>query len=147
MAFSSISIEDWQDLPDTNNPVESINRHSTPENVKSVSLKPLIEHFYLEDRRIAVMQIASSANVTISYQANPRKRRRRPAKPPEKKASLSSVPKGTKAIGCRVNVEFYEGEEGESYQTTKWYKGTIVAYSKRGHVVLSMDMVQNIMKQ
>ena len=135
VAFSSISIEDWQDFPGTNNPVESINRQSTPENVKSVSLKPLIEHFYLEDRGIAIMQIASSANVTISYQANPRKRRRRPAKSPEKKASLSSVPKGTKAIGCRVNVEFYEGEEGESYQTTKWYKGTIIAYSKRGHVV------------
>ena len=106
MAFSSISIEDWQDLPGTNNSVESINRQSTPENVKSVSLKPLIEHFYLEDRRTAIIQIASSANVTISYQANPRKRRRRPAKPPEKKAFLSSVPKGTKAIRCRVNVEF-----------------------------------------
>ena len=81
------------------------------------------------------MQIASSANVMISYQVNPRKRRCHPAKPPEKKASLSSVPKGTKAIGCRINVEFYEEEKGESYQTTKWYKSTIIAYSKRGHVV------------
>ena len=38
-------------------------------------------------------------------------------------------------IGCRVNVEFYEDEEKESYQTTKWYKGTININSKRGHVV------------
>ena len=46
-AYSSLSVEDWEDLPGTNNPVESINRQSTPENTKSVSLKPLIEHFYL----------------------------------------------------------------------------------------------------
>jgi len=118
VAYSSLTVEDWQDLPGTNNPVESINRRSTPGNVKSVSLKPLIEHFYLEDRRIAIMQIASSANVTISYQVNPRKRRRRPAKPPEKKTSLCPVPKGNKAIGCRVNVEFYEDEEGENHQIT-----------------------------
>jgi len=50
-------------LARTNNPVRSINTQSTPENVKSVSLKPLLEHFYLEDRRIAIMHIASSANV------------------------------------------------------------------------------------
>ena len=127
-------MEDWLDLPGTNNPVESINRQSTPENVKAVSLKPLIEHFYLENRRIAIMQIAASANVTVSYQVKPRRRSRRPAKPPKKKALLISVPKGTKAIGCRVNVEFYEEEEGESHQMTKWYKDTIIAYSKRGHV-------------
>ena len=134
VAYSAMSTEDWQDLQGTNNPVESINRQSTPENSKSVSLKPLIEHFYLEDRRIAIMQIAAAANVTISYQANPRKRRRRPAKPPEKKTSLCPIPKGSKAIGIKVNVEFYENED-EGCQTTKWYKGTIIAYSKRGHVV------------
>ena len=37
--------------------------------------------------------------------------------------------------GPVTNVEFYEEEKGESYQTTKWYKSTIIAYSKRGHVV------------
>ena len=132
-AYSSLSVEDWEDLPGTNNPVESINRQSTPENTKSVSLKPLIEHFYLEDRRIAVMQLAAAANITVSYQINQRKRKRRPAKPPENKSSLCQVPKGSKAIGIRVNVEFYEEEEG--CQTTKWYKGTIIAYSRRGHVV------------
>ena len=64
------------------------------------------------------MQIAASASVTISYQANPRKRRCRPAKASEKKTSLCTVPKGSKAIGCRVNVEFYEGEKEEGCQTT-----------------------------
>ena len=37
-----------------------------PDNVKSVSLRPLVEHFYLEDRHQAVLQIASKAEVTIS---------------------------------------------------------------------------------
>ena len=135
VANNPLSVEDWEDLPGTNNPVESINRQSTPENTKSVSLKPLIEHFYLEDRRIAVMQLAAAANITVSYQINQRKRKRRPAKPPEKKSSLCQVPKGSKAIGIRVNVEFYEDEEEEGCQTTKWYKGTVIAYSRRGHVV------------
>ena len=54
------------------------------------------------------------------------------AKPPE---SLCQVPKGSKATGIRVNVEFYEDEEKEGCQTTKWYKGAIIAYSKRRHVV------------
>ena len=40
-AYSSIDGDDWDELPGTNNPVESINRQSTPSNVKSVSLKPL----------------------------------------------------------------------------------------------------------
>ena len=71
------------------------------------------------------MQIAAAVSVTISYQMNPRKRMRRPSKAPEKKTSLYTVSKGSNAIGCRVNVEFYEGEEEEGRQTTKWYKGTI----------------------
>ena len=66
-AFSSINDDEWDDLPGTNNPVESINRQSTPDNLKSVSLKPLVEHFYLEDRRQAVLQIASEVGITISY--------------------------------------------------------------------------------
>ena len=47
-AFSSINDDKWDNLPGTNNPVESINRQSTPDNLKSVMLKPLVEHFYLE---------------------------------------------------------------------------------------------------
>ena len=65
--FSSINDDEWDDLPGTNNPVESINRQSTPDNLKSVSLKPLVEHLYLEDCRQAVLQIASEVGITISY--------------------------------------------------------------------------------
>ena len=55
-------------MPGTTNPVESINRQSIPENVKSASLKPLVEHIYLEDKRHAILQLASQANFTISYE-------------------------------------------------------------------------------
>ena len=73
-AFSDLDNNDWDDLPGTTNPVESINRQSVPDNVKSVSLRPLIEHFYLEDKRHAIMQVACDANVTISYHTKQRKR-------------------------------------------------------------------------
>ena len=89
-AFSDLEENDWDDLPGTTNPVESINRQSVPENVKSVSLHPLIEYFYLEDKRHAIMQVACDANVTISYHAKQRRRsvHQRPPKAPEKAAQL-----------------------------------------------------------
>ena len=78
-AYSAITDDEWEDLPRTTNPVESINRQNIPENVKSVSLKPLVEHIYLEDKRHAVLQLASQANITISYEAAKiRKRSHRP---------------------------------------------------------------------
>ena len=73
-AFSSLEDDDWDELPGTTNPVESINRQSVPGNVKAVSLKPLIEHFYLEDKRQAIQQVASKANATISYHVKKQKR-------------------------------------------------------------------------
>jgi len=42
--------EDWDDLPGTTNPVESISQQSIPQKAKSVSLKPIFEHFYLKDK-------------------------------------------------------------------------------------------------
>ena len=66
-AYSALSHDDWDKLPETNNPVESIDRQSTPDNIKSLSLRPLIEHIYLEDCRQATLQIAASSRVTISY--------------------------------------------------------------------------------
>jgi len=48
--------------------VESINRQSVPENQQLVSLKPLVEHVYLEDHRQAVLEVATATNITISYQ-------------------------------------------------------------------------------
>ena len=100
-AYSALDSDDWNELPGTNNPVESINRQSTPENVKSVSLRPLIEHIYLEDRRQATLQVATNAGVTISYAVKKRRRIRRPPKAPEKRSALGIpvVPTGKKAIG------------------------------------------------
>jgi len=49
-AYSSLSSEEWFVLPSTTNPVVSINRQSVPQNHKTVSLKPLVEHIYLEGR-------------------------------------------------------------------------------------------------
>ena len=67
-AYSLLPPEEWEDLPGTTNPVESINRQSIPQNVKSVSLKPLVEHMYLEDRRHAILEVATSRNITFEYQ-------------------------------------------------------------------------------
>jgi len=53
-AYSSLTSDEWDDLPATTNAVESINWQSIPANVKAVSLKPLIEHIYLKDRREAI---------------------------------------------------------------------------------------------
>ena len=133
-AFSSLSFEDWDDLPATTNPVESSNRQSIPQNAKSVSLKPLVEHFYLEDKRQAIMQLAAQQNVTISYQVSKRKRSRRPPKVPESRASLCTIPQGKRAIGARVSVEFYDDDNPDK-NATKWYRGTIIAYNKQGHTV------------
>jgi len=91
-AYSLLPSEEWEDLPGTNNPVESINRQSVLQNVKSVSLKPLVEHFYLEDRRQAILQLAKTANITISYHTKKRRRRYRPAKPPEKQVNCVPLP-------------------------------------------------------
>ena len=136
-AFSDLDNNDWDDLPGTTNPVESINRQSVPDNVKSVSLRPLIEHFYLEDKRHAIMQVACDANVTISYHTKQRKRSycRRPPKAPEKVAQLK-IPAGKKAVGTRLSVEFYEDE---SEQSTVWYKGTIISYTRNDGYVVSFD--------
>ena len=97
-AYSALDSDDWNELPGINNPVESINRQSTPENVKSVSLRPLIEHIYLEDRQQATLQVATNAGVTISYAVKKRRRIRRPPKAPEKRSALGIpvVPTGKK---------------------------------------------------
>ena len=130
-AYSSISTDDWEELPATNNPVESINRQSTPDNVKSVSLRPLVEHFYLEDHRQAVLQIASEAGVTISYSTKKQRKSRRHPKAPESKSALG-VPSGKQAVGLRVAVEYYLDDQQTA---TRWYKGTVISYSRKGYVI------------
>ena len=128
-AYSSIDVDDWEELSGTNNPVESINRQSVPCNVISVFLKPLLEHFYLEDHRQAALQVAAEAGVTISYSTRKQRRIRCPPKAPESRPAI--VPSGKKAVGLRVSVEFYENDQ----QTTRWYKGTVISYSRNGYVI------------
>ena len=132
--YSSISIDDWEELPATNNPVESINRQSTMDNVKSVSLRPLVEHFYLEDRRQAVLQIASEAGVTISYST--KKQRKKGDIPRPQKVNLHwALIKylQEKAVGLWVAVEYYLDD---LQIATRWYKGTVISYSRKGYVII-----------
>ena len=132
-AFSELDKEDWDDLPGTNNPVESINKQSIPPNSKSVSLKPLVEHMYLEDRRQAVLQVATEKGVSISYRVTKSHRRtRRAPKAPEKRAALTPLSSGKRAVGLRVSVEFYNDD---SRTSTTWFKGTVISYSRKGYVV------------
>ena len=93
-----------------------------------------MEHFYLEDCRQAVLQIASEAGVTISYSTKKQKKKRRHPKAPESKSALgiNKVPSGKKAVGLRVAVEYYL----DNLQTaTRWYKGTVISYSRKGYVI------------
>jgi len=98
--------------------------------MKSVSLKPLVEQFYLEDRRQAILQLATTANITISYHTEKKRRRHWPAKPPEKQSQLytNSILSGKKAIWTHVFVEFYTNK---GCKKTTWYKGIIIGYSKQ----------------
>ena len=99
IAYSALSSDEWFDLSSTTNPVESINRQSVPQNQKSVSLKPLVEHIYLEDRRQAILQVATNANVTISYNPKKRKRNYQSRKFKRSKSVTSNVPVGKKSSG------------------------------------------------
>lgn len=114
-AFSDIDADDWDELPGSNNPVESINRQRVPKNAKLVSLKPLNEHIYLEDRRDAALQVATEKGVTIRYNKN-RRRTRRSNKAPEKKSALDirDILLGKKANGLRVSIEFFADESKTS---------------------------------
>lgn len=131
IAYIALSSDDWFDLPLTTNPVESINRQSVPQNQKSVSLKPLVEHMYLEDRRQAILQVATNANITISYNPKTHKRNYR-RKTKRSKLITSNVPVAKRAVGLRVSMEFIDDD---SEETTTWYKGTVISYSRRGYVV------------
>ena len=102
-----------------NNPVESINSQSIPPNIKSVSLKPLVEHIYLEDRRHACLEVTTNKGVTISYieqQSHlgmPDMQERHHAQP--------CYLEERKQLGYRLaSVEYYSNE---SRSSTTWYKG------------------------
>ena len=133
IAYSSLSSDEWFDLPSTTNPVESINRQSIPQNQKAVSLKPLVEHIFLEDRRQAILQVAINANITISYNAKKNNRSYRRYKTAKHSKSVTSdLPASKRAVGLRVSMEFFNDD---NYESTTWYKGTVISYSRRGYVV------------
>ena len=45
---------------------------------------------------------------------------------------INKVPSGKKAVGLRVAVEYYL----DDLQTaTRWYKGTVISYSRKGYVI------------
>lgn len=96
-------------------------------------MRPLVEHFYLEDRRQAVLQVASEAGVTISYSTKKQRKSRRPPKAPENRSALgiNKVPLGKRAVGLRVAVEYYLNDQPQN--ATRWYKGTVISYSRKGY--------------
>ena len=86
---------------------------------------------YLEDRRQAILQVATNANITISYNPKTHKRNYR-RKTKRSKLVASNVPLGKRAVGLHVSMEFFDDD---SEETTTWYKGTVISYSRRGYVV------------
>jgi len=43
---------------------------------------------------------------------------------------MCTIPQSMRAIGARVSVEFYDDDNPDK-NATKWYRGTIIAYSKQ----------------
>ena len=72
--------------------------------------------------------------ITISYAVKELKQTRHAAKVPGMKTSLGipDILVGKKAIGQRISIEFFDDE---SRSTTTWFKGTVIAYSRKGYVV------------
>ena len=104
--------EDWDKLPGTTNPVKSINQQNIPDGTKLISLKPLVEHIYLEDKCQAILQLPTEVNGAISYQAKLRQRMFKPSKPPEKHSLLhiKKIPNGSGVIGTQVSVKFCDDD-------------------------------------
>ena len=50
-------------------------------------------------------------------------------KAPEKRAALTPLPTGKRAVGLTVSVEFYNDD------SRKWFKGTVISYSRKGYMV------------
>ena len=85
---------------------------------------------YLEDRRQAI-QVATNTKITISYNPKTHERNYR-HKTKHSKLVTSNVPVGKRAVGLHVSMEFFDDD---SEETTTWYKGTVISYSRREYVV------------
>ena len=84
----------------------------------------------MEDKCQAILQFATEGNVTISYQVKPRQKKFKPDK--ASLLQIKKIPNGSKAIGTRVSIEFYDDN---SHTTTTWYKGTVISYSRQCYVI------------
>lgn len=160
--------EEWEETPNADNPVESLNRQSIGEGCSNISV--LMKNIYMEDRLHAVKIVASEPNVNISYEMNTQEEREKKRKkrkrsrlslkgvgsclndvepemeqtPPDKrqrldKRSLKRDTNKERMIGTRIEVEYEENVNGE-VKYLGWIKGTIMDYDKsKGYFVQFPD--------
>ena len=124
-------MDDWDELPGTNNPVESINRQSTPTNVKSVSLKPLYLNIFTW-RIIGKQHCKLQLRQELQFHIGPTNREEHVVLQKHQKADWLLYPLVKNLLDLRVSIEFYENDQ----QTTHWYKGTVISYSRKGYIII-----------
>ena len=118
-----------------------------PDETEKIALRPLLEHMYVEDKRQPMRIIAVRKNVTLQYRKNQRTRKvgkrvkTSQTKPPETRRALGrfKVPVGNSTAGRRVAIEYEEKNADDPNATTKWYKGTILFYSRSKRYLVTFD--------
>ena len=124
----------WDNLSNTTNPVESINRQSFK---SKNNLHVILENIYMEDRLHAVKMLARSKHVNIDYTSTTSKKNRK-----RKRSSLigdksdeNGPPDKVRHVDCAVKVEYQEMEGGKTLYLG-CLLGTIKSYNNRkGYLV------------